>query len=264
MSSTLPDVQNMRGNFGSACLAGVSNVQIPISVKRVDGSLMSTVATMAANALLPSQQKGVHMSRLSQILHSIQTHTWIGSQLQDTLQALKTVMETEYVQVSIAFPYFYEKVAPVTGHIGVAHVNCEIEAELGGNDFSRSLSVDIPAVTLCPCSKEISDDGAHNQRAVVEISVNYANDDIIWIEELIKLVENCASSTPYPILKREDEKFVTEQAYNNPVFVEDLARAVATELSKDMRITFFTVSVRSYESIHQHDAEAYIASDMFE
>ncbi|MBT3258499.1 MAG: GTP cyclohydrolase I FolE2, partial [Deltaproteobacteria bacterium] len=157
--------------------------------------------------------------------------------------------------MEMRFPYFINKSAPVTGSSGLMEYKCAFKGSLNsGSDLV--MMIHVPISTLCPCSKEISDFGAHNQRGEVRLQVRFKK--FVWIEDLIKLVEESASCEVFSVLKREDEKFVTEQAYRNPMFVEDIVRDIAVKLSNDPNITWFTVESENFESIHNHNAYAYI------
>jgi len=157
--------------------------------------------------------------------------------------------------MEITFPYFIKKAAPVTGVEGLMEYKCTFKGSLNkGSDLV--IMIHVPISTLCPCSKEISDYGAHNQRGEVRLQIRFKK--FVWIEDLIRLVEQSASSEVFSVLKREDEKYVTERAYDNPVFVEDIVREIACKLEKDSNITWFAVESENYESIHNHNAYAYI------
>lgn len=255
---TLPDVQNERGNFCFALKAGVRGLVVPIGVLTQQNELVNTVARVDMFAHLPEDLKGINMSRLPILLAELDNETWIVSRLPKLLWNMQQVMETQKVEVVLQFPYFYKKAAPISRLEGMAHVDVAFHAGMSGDNYRFTLTVIVPVTTLCPCSREISENGAHNQRAEVTMSVYYNKDEFVWIEDLIDYAEASASSALYPVLKRPDEKFVTEYAYSKPRFVEDLAREVALKLRDDKRISLFHVAVQSHESIHQHDAFAEI------
>ena len=164
-------------------------------------------------------------------------------------------MNAESAHMEMTFPYFVNKSAPVTGVNGLMEYKCAFKGSLNsGSDLI--MMIHVPISTLCPCSKEISDVGAHNQRGEVRLQVRFKK--FVWIEDLIKLAEESASCEVYSVLKREDEKYVTEHAYHNPMFVEDIVRDIAVKLSDDPNITWFTVESENFESIHNHNAYAYI------
>ncbi len=267
MNDLLPDVQNTYGDFRYSVKAGIKGLIVPIQVKTREGGIQITPATAEMYVLLPACLRGINMSRLPIILNDMQADHWVLDDLEKILRRMCDMVGSSAAALRLDFKYFYDKAAPVTGHVGKAYVDVAFisslrvctEPRVGCHDYYwLRLAVTVPVTTLCPCSKEISSASAHNQRAFVTVEVSY--DDFVWIEELVELVEECSSSAVYPILKRPDEKFVTEKAYSRPRFVEDLAREVAGRLSSDKRIIHFYVTVRSEESIHQHDAVAIISS----
>jgi GTP cyclohydrolase I len=166
---------------------------------------------------------------------------------------MKHGLNAESAHVEMEFPYFIEKKAPVSGAIGLMEYRCTFIGDLT-DKVRLMLGVAVPITTLCPCSKEMAQKSAHNQRGEIRVNVRFKG--FFWIEDLIELIENCASSPIYSLLKREDEKYVTEHAYENPVFVEDVVRNVALKLDANSDITWYRVETESYESIHNHDAYA--------
>lgn len=238
---------------------GVCDLKYPIFVLDRNDGKHQTIADVALSVSLPAEVKGTHMSRFITILNDHRgeiTMTAIPSILSD----LKLKLEADAAQVSMTFPYFIEKSAPVTGHKGYLDCECTFRGESGpqGEDFQMIVKVKV--ASLCPCSKAISDYGAHNQRGEVEMSVRLAQTDgklaKVWIEELFEIAELSASAPLYPLLKRPDERFVTMQAYDNPAFVEDIVRDVTVRLREEERIASFEVKVTNYESIHSHNAFA--------
>ena len=155
------------------------------------------------------------------------------------------------------FKYFVDKKAPVTKLSAPMCYDCSFEGIMNGEDYKFILGVKVPVTTLCPCSKEISDNGAHNQRAIISVKVSYDETEHVWLEDLIELIESCASCPVYPLLKRQDEKYVTEHAWENPRFVEDVLREVVVKLRNHKTITSFEVDCEAFESIHNHSAWAY-------
>jgi len=203
---------------------------------------------------LPDHFKGTHMSRFLEVLNDHNGAISVD-RVPQILDTMREKLAAETAHFAVTFSYFMEKRAPVSGASGMMEYECGFEASRGAeNDFV--LSVSVPVTTLCPCSKEISLRGAHNQRGVVHLQVRFLGE--LWIEEMVELVEESASCDLYPVLKREDEKFVTEKAYDNPRFVEDLVREVALRLRKDPRLRWFKVQVENFESIHAHNAYACI------
>jgi len=239
---------------------GIKQLRYPLSIRLKDGTLQGTVATVSLAVDLPREFKGTHMSRFVEVLTAhgeildIHDVTVIPRELLDRLEASKS-------HVEFSFPFFIKKSAPVSGKPGLIdyEVSFEIEAlENGDTDFTLTLKV--PVATLCPCSKAISARGAHNQRGLVTFSVRFSGDPV-WIEDLVRLVEDSASCELYSVLKRPDEKHVTEQAYDNPVFVEDLVRNVAVRANDQDAISWYRVEAENFESIHNHNAYAIVERD---
>lgn len=252
----LPDVQNQIGDYKFPLNAGVTHMKAPILIK-TNEDLQSTVADVSMLVSLDRSLKGINMSRLPQLL-SRNRDKWVVDTMKPVLIEMLGVMESEEGLIIYKFPYFYAKSAPVSQNVGLSHVDVTLKGRMDHRgDYKMTLSIEVPVMTLCPCSKEISENNAHNQRAIVMVEVDLG-EEIIWIEELVGMVESSASSPLYPILKREDEKYVTEAAYANPRFVEDLVREVASKLQADPRAIWYHIQVSSEESIHQHNAVAEI------
>ena len=259
----LHDVQSLPDERGIPIdRVGVKNLSYPIVVlDRLQGK-QETVADLTMSVSLPHDFKGTHMSRFIEILHSHYGEITMRT-LPTILEELKTRLAAEAAHVRVSFPYFLERQAPASGAKALADYKCSFEGSINGRGADFVLGVMVPVTTLCPCSKAISDYGAHNQRGLVDIRVRTSKDpagepQLIWIEELIEVAENSASAPVYPLLKRQDERFVTMQAYDNPVFVEDVVRNVAEVLQDDMRVDWFQVNVENDESIHNHSAFATI------
>ncbi|MCG8563720.1 MAG: GTP cyclohydrolase FolE2 [Desulfobacterales bacterium] len=238
---------------------GIKGLKYPVKVMDKNRGTQSTVADISMYVDLPHQCKGTHMSRFVEILNQSRTRVSLES-LTSILGDMKNILNAESSHIEIVFPYFIEKGAPSTGSKGLMDFTCSI---FGSSDKDNNtdivLKVAVPVTSVCPCSKEISEYGAHNQRGEVLVSTRFSK--LIWIEDIVETVEKCASCEIYSVLKRKDEKFVTEKAYNNPKFVEDIARDVAKELMNDKNITWFSVSAENFESIHNHSAYAYIEKD---
>ncbi len=236
---------------------GVKDLRYPIVVRDLAHKTQNTVATIAMSVDLPHHFNGTHMRRFVEILteHSRVIHV---ENIPNILHQMRQRLDAKYAHLQIEFPYFIEKKAPATHSLGMMDYRATFLAntENGGIDFV--LGVSVPVTTLCPCSKAISARGAHNQRGLVNLQVR--SHTTIWIEELIRLVEESASSELYSLLKREDEKYVTEYAYDHPVFVEDLVRNVAVRLRKDKRVEWYCVEAENFESIHNHNAYAMVES----
>ncbi len=241
---------------------GVTNLRYPIVVLDRARSRQETVASFTLSVNLPHQFKGTHMSRFIEVLDEHR-----GEVTMDTvpviLSDLRQRLDAESARVEVEFPYFLERSAPETGATALMDYRCAFIGEVNGEDSDFILRTEVPVTSLCPCSREISDYGAHNQRGYVTVDLRTGRDDagedqMVWIEEVVDLVERCASSPVYPLLKRPDERAVTMRAYDNPVFVEDLVRSVAVALQEDWRVVWFRVNALNQESIHNHDAFAEI------
>jgi GTP cyclohydrolase I len=233
---------------------GVKGIRYPITVLDKNMGEQQTVAEINMYVNLPRYYKGAHMSRFVEILNEHSRRISLQN-FSEILEEMKRRLNAESAHMEITFPYFINKAAPVTGSEGLMEYKCTFKGSLNkGSDLVTGIHV--PISTLCPCSKEISDCGAHNQRGEVRLQVRFKK--FIWIEDLIRLIEESASSDVYSVLKREDEKYVTERAYQNPMFVEDIVRDIAQKLNNDSNITWFAVESENFESIHNHNAYAYI------
>ena len=232
---------------------GVKGLRFPIQIQDKLNRIQSTVATVSLAVDLPEEFKGTHMSRFVEALHQ---HGPLPRELLGRLSASRSHVEME-------FPFFRAKAAPVTGREGLMDyvVRFEMEVEAGDRLADFKLTVVVPVTTLCPCSKAMSSYGAHNQRGIVTYSVRFASRPV-WIEDLIDLVESCASCSLFSVLKRPDEKWVTEKAYENPVFVEDLVRNVALKTQSHSAFSWYRVEAENFESIHNHQAYAVIERDL--
>ena len=232
---------------------GISGISYPITVLDKERGSQEAVAHVTMAVALPHEYRGTHMSRFVESLEEFRGRI-TPSELEYLTDRLIAKLEAFKAEVTFRFPYFVRKSAPVSKRESWSRYDVVIKAEKTQSKFDLVIEVIIAVQTLCPCSKEISDLGAHNQRAYVRLAVRMK--DFIWVEELISIVENCASAPTFSLLKREDEKFVTEHAYNNPRFVEDVVREIVIRLETDKRISWFRVLVSSSESIHNHDAFA--------
>ncbi|MEE2776692.1 MAG: GTP cyclohydrolase FolE2 [Acidobacteriota bacterium] len=255
VAAELADVQSSRDPRDIKIdKVGVKNIEYPIIVKDRSNGTQSTIGRLNMYVDLPAHFKGTHMSRFLEALNAHEGPIGV-EEIPEILDAMRTRLEAQTAHFFVTFPYFMEKRAPVTGARGMMPYVCGFDACAGENDDFIALA-EVPVTTLCPCSKEISARGAHNQRGVVRLKVRF--DGELWLEELIELVEESASCDLFPVLKRPDEKFVTEKAYDNPRFVEDLSREVTLRLKDDSRIRWFSIEVENYESIHAHNAYASI------
>lgn len=233
---------------------GIRNLKWPVKLMEKGGGNQQTVATISMSVDLPHDIRGTHMSRFLEAVNEMKSIN--PKDLDKMLSELRSRLDASVSHCRIVFDYFIKKPAPVTGIVSPYNVCCCFEAEKGDDGkFKFLMEVSVPVSTLCPCSKEISDFGAHNQRAIVNIKVEMAK--LIWIEDIVKIAEESASSPIYSLLKRADEKWVTEQAYLKPRFVEDVVRDAAVLLEENPNIKWYSVLVDSIESIHNHDAFAY-------
>jgi GTP cyclohydrolase IB len=234
---------------------GVRGLRFPIAVRDRTREHQSTVATIGMFVDLPKEFKGTHMSRFIEVLNAHGNVIHVEN-IDDILFALQKKLNAKTSHLEIEFPYFMTKRAPVTGKEGVMDYQVRFDAAACGHETDLVLTVKVNVTTLCPCSKAIAKYGAHNQRG--EVTVRLRSKRIVWIEEVIAMVEASGSSEMYALLKREDEKRVTERAFENPVFVEDLVRNVALKLKARPEITWWKVEAENYESIHNHNAYACI------
>ncbi|MBF0176846.1 MAG: GTP cyclohydrolase I FolE2 [Magnetococcales bacterium] len=252
----LSDVQSQRDERHLAIdKVGVKNIRYPIVVKDRSQGSQHTIATINMFVNLPHQFKGTHMSRFLEVLAEHDRAISVES-LPVLLQKIRSHLRAEEAHMDLDFPYFIRKAAPVSGSEALMDYQVRFSGLLDHHGFQLTLGVEVPVTSLCPCSKEISRYGAHNQRS--HVTVTLRTREFIWVEEVIELVERNASCELYAILKRPDEKHVTERAYENPRFVEDMVRSVAADLSEDARISWYTVASENFESIHNHSAYAFI------
>lgn len=236
---------------------GVKDVKYPIVVLDKENDIQHTVATISMYVDLPRHFRGTHMSRFIEILDRHRGRMTLDN-IGPILTEMKEKLDARSAHLEIAFPYFIEKTAPVSGQKSIMVYDCKFMASQGsGADDELIVEVNVPVMSLCPCSKEISDRGAHNQRSIVTVRVE--TESFVWIEDIIDIVEAAASSDVYTLLKREDEKYITEKSYDNPKFAEDLVRQIAVELENMPEITWFSVETENYESIHNHSAYAAVS-----
>ncbi|MDR3320733.1 MAG: GTP cyclohydrolase FolE2 [Desulfovibrio sp.] len=234
---------------------GIRRLKSPLLVRdRKDGK-QQTVAQIDMGVDLPSAFKGTHMSRFVEELEAWNDEISYQS-MRRLLENIKKCLGAQRAYVHFCFPYFIRKSAPASGSSSFVPYECRLTGELDEERQSFLLDVDVPVMTVCPCSKAISHEGAHSQRAIVRMSIRMTG--FSWIEEFIEIAEKSGSSAVYTLLKREDEKFVTEHAFANPRFVEDVVRNVAQRLSAHEHVAWFRVEVESIESIHSHNAFASI------
>lgn len=231
---------------------GIKNLKWPICVLDKKNKTQNTIAIIDVSVDLPHNLRGTHMSRFVEVIGEMKNV--LPQSLEETLDKLMERLDSKAANIKIEFDYFIKKTSPVTNIASFVDVRCCFEASKE-DEFKFLMGVSVPITTLCPCSKEISKFGAHNQRATVDIKV--AMNKLIWIEDIVEIAEKSASSPVYSLLKRQDEKFVTEQSYLNPRFVEDVTREVVLRLEQRKEVDWYSVNVESIESIHNHSAFAY-------
>ena len=234
---------------------GVRGLSFPIQIRDKAHTLQNTIATIGMFVDLPKEFKGTHMSRFIEVLNAHGNVVHVEN-IEEILFAMQKKLHAVSSHLEMEFPFFLEKKAPVSGRTSLMNYTARFDAAACGKEIDFVLTVKARVTTLCPCSKAISTYGAHNQRG--EVTVQIRSSETVWIEDLIAIIENSASSELYALLKREDEKAVTERAYENPVFVEDLVRNVALKLNAHPDIGWYKVEAENYESIHNHNAYACI------
>jgi len=261
-ASVAPIIEDVQGRADTRRIpidrVGIKDIYHPVRVKDRTGGEQHTIANFNMYVHLPHNFKGTHMSRFVEILNEHEREISVES-FNRMLADMTTRLNSGAGHLEMTFPYFIMKKAPVTGVQSLLDYRATLAAEMKDGQIETWLKVLVPVTSLCPCSKQISDYGAHNQRSHLTISAKIA--EHVWLEELIEVAEAEASCELYGILKRPDEKFVTERAYDNPKFVEDIVRDIATRLNADERIRSYVVEAENFESIHNHSAYARIARD---
>ncbi|MGH8728254.1 MAG: GTP cyclohydrolase FolE2 [Burkholderiales bacterium] len=237
---------------------GIKAIRHPVRVADRSGGIQHTIATFNMYVHLPHRFKGTHMSRFVEILNTREREISVES-FETMLREMVRRLDAKSGHIEMSFPYFINKSAPVSGVKSMLDYDVTFMGDIDNGEYRFTMKVVVPVTSLCPCSKKISDYGAHNQRSHVTIAA--ATSGFVWIEELVTWAEEHASSELYGLLKRPDEKYVTERAYDNPKFVEDMVRDIATTLNNDPRILAFVVESENFESIHNHSAYALIESD---
>lgn len=254
----MKDIQNYPDERGIEIQrVGVKDVHLPVLIATQGGSYQQVLGKITLSASLPRHFKGTHMSRFMEVLVEWGQKPISGRELKLMLKEIRSRLSASSADVSLNFRYFLQTAAPVSGIVSAMDYLCEFRGRLSEKGYDYRLGAEIPVLSLCPCSKAISRYGAHNQRAMIRASIKCLSGRYLWIEELVNLLQNQGSSRVYPLLKREDEKYVTEEAYDNPKFVEDILRDSVLTLRNDGRITWFRLEVESYESIHHHSAFAF-------
>ena len=256
----IADVQNSKDSRQIPInKVGIKDIRHPILVRDRNAGEQHTIASFNMYVNLPHNFKGTHMSRFVEILNEHEREISVKS-FKDILAQMTKRLEAEAGHIEMNFPYFINKSAPVSKVQSLLDYDVTFIGEYRNGASCTILKVLVPVTSLCPCSKKISDYGAHNQRSHVTVTVR--TKEFVWIEDIIDIVENKASCELYGLLKRPDEKYVTERAYDNPKFVEDMVRDIAVELNKDKRIAGYIVESENFESIHNHSAYAMIEKDM--
>ncbi|WP_242467980.1 GTP cyclohydrolase FolE2 [Halorhodospira neutriphila] len=257
--SPMEDVQGRSDNRQIAIdKVGIKDIRHPVRVRDRTGHDQHTVATFSMYVNLPQHFKGTHMSRFVSILEGHDREITVES-FHEMLAEMTHRLEAESGHIEMSFPYFVNKRAPVSGVESLMDYEAAFIGEMHADRHETWVRVAVPVTTLCPCSKQISERGAHNQRS--QVVVTALADGFVWLEELIELVEAEGSCELYGLLKRPDEKHVTERAYDNPKFVEDVVRDIAVRLNDDARIAAYRITSENYESIHNHSAFALIEHD---
>lgn len=254
-ASGMPDIQQQRDERQVPIdKVGVRNLRFPIRVLDQARGSQDTVARISVFVNLPPEARGTHMSRFLEVLQNAGTEM-TADRMGGLLRRIRERLGANSAHMEVDFPYFIEKTAPVSGAKSLMDYRCRFLGDLSGDEERFTLEVTVPVMTLCPCSKEISRYNSHNQRSYVRVRLRWLR-EIVWIEDLVRRVEACASTPVYSLLKREDEKFVTEAAWERPMFVEDMVRDIALALMKDENISWFSVESENLESIHNHNAFA--------
>lgn len=255
----MKDIQNTPDTRGIAIQrVGIKDAKLPFQIKTKEGGYQTVLADIRFTVALPRHLKGTHMSRFMEILSEWGTKPVAEKEMEDILRQAIVHLDADSALLSLGFKYFISKIAPVSGKPSLLDVDCKFIGELTkAGKFIFTLEVDVPYTSLCPCSKEISDYGAHNQRGKMSVTIRFKEDkECIFIEDLVQLMEAQASCPVYPLLKRVDEKFVTEAAFDNPKFVEDILRDLVIALRSLDGQSYFRVECENYESIHNHNAYA--------
>ncbi len=251
----MKDVQKMKDNRNLQIdRVGIKDFRFPIKIM---GKVkeQSTIAKINMYVTLPHYFKGTHMSRFVEVLSKYQNKKIDLKILDNVIEEINKKLKSRFAEITLGFPYFVEKISPISKKKSLLCYECKFICS-GNKKKERVLEVNVPVTTLCPCSKEISRNNAHNQRGFVRVRIS--SSEPLFIEDIIRIVEDEASCEIFSLLKREDEKYVTERAYNNPKFVEDMTRAVVKRLKEDKRINWFSVGTENEESIHNHNVFAYI------
>ena len=256
------DLQDTQNNADSRNIpinrVGIKDIAYPILITDKDKITQNVIGNFVMSVSLPPEKKGTHMSRFVEVIDK-QKKAISVENFEDLVKTTAKTLQSDTAFISLDFTYFKNKSAPVTGVKSLLDYKVNFSAESKNNRHNKFITVTVPVTSLCPCSKNISDYGAHNQRSNISATIRLK--ETIWIDEIIEILENQASCQIYGLLKRPDEKYVTEEAYNNPKFVEDMIRDLAITLNKDDRVLAYKIESENFESIHNHSAYAYIEKD---
>ena len=236
---------------------GIKGLHLPLKIKRKLNGHQQVLGNIDVAVELPHRYRGTHMSRMVDVLFRWRDQPMNGGDLRRILEEVRKRLEAQSAHISVRFKYFIEKHAPISKSHSALDYDCEFTATLGPSEFHFVLGVEVPVTSLCPCSKEMAECGAHSQRGVIRARVRYGHPARAWIEDLVGMLEELGSCEIYPLLKRQDEKYVTDKAYSNPKFVEDIIRDAVLALRNDDNVQWYEVECEAYESIHNHSAYAY-------
>jgi GTP cyclohydrolase I len=236
---------------------GIKDLHLPVMIRQRDGEMARVLGQVDASVELPHYERGTHMSRFVETLNHWSKRAVAGAEMEEILAELRSAFEAPRAQMRLGFKYFLPKRAPASGIVSQLDYDCSFEGRLDAEGYTFTLGAAVPVITLCPCSKEISARGAHSQRATLTARLRSRAGSWVWLEELIPLLEAQGSAEIFPVLKRVDEKVITEASYDNPKFVEDVVRDSYLALAGLAGVTWFSVQCESHESIHNHIAYAY-------
>lgn len=256
----LKDIQNTQSNY-SIYLdnVGINKLYLPMMILQKNETYQQVTSEISCMVDLAAEIKGISMSRLLEVLHDYTFKPLNTEVIEHITEVIRKKSNSNSCELVIAFPFFIEKYAPVSNKKGYIHHDVLFATTNNNGVCNTKYSLSVTVTSLCPCSKEISDSSAHNQKCTIKVA--YTTNDFIWFEDIISQLETCGSCEIYSILKRPDEKAITEKAYNNPMFVEDIARLAYNKLDNFKGIESFIINIASHESIHQHDAVACVSKN---
>ncbi len=240
---------------------GVRDIRLPVRIRQRDGGYARVVGQFDTSVGLAHYQRGTHMSRFVEILSQWSKHAIGAAEIEQILEQIRSRFKARTARLELSFSYFLTKTSPQTQIPCDLDYDCQFEGRMTDTQYEFILGARVPIATLCPCSKEIAQFGAHSQRAELRVRLRQRRDSILWLEDLVPLLEAQGSAALFPVLKRQDEAWVTEHAYANPKFVEDVVRDTVLALRERPEAEWFSVECVSYESIHNHNAYAYAESD---